>query len=167
MYQQETMMTIKVGDKLPSIGLQHKIDNRVETINSDDLLSDKKVVLFALPGAFTPTCSASHLPGYLEYADQLFDKGIDRIICLSVNDAHVMEAWGENQHVGDKVMMIADGNAHFTKAIGLEVDLEAGGMGIRSQRYAMIVNDGVVELLNLEAPRMFEVSDAATILASL
>ena len=160
-------MTIKVGDKLPSIDLQHKIDNRVETVNSDTLFDGKKVVLFALPGAFTPTCSASHLPGYIQSADKLFNQGVDSIICLSVNDAHVMAAWGKDQQTGDKVMMIADGNADFTKAIGLEVDLKAGGMGLRSQRYAMIVNDGVVELLNIEAPRMFEISDAETILASL
>ncbi len=161
------MMAIKVGDKLPSIDLQHKIDDQVETINSDALFGGKKVVIFALPGAFTPTCSASHLPGYVVHSDQLFDKGIDRIICLSVNDAHVMEAWGRQHNVDDRVMMIADGSAHFTRAIGLEVDLDAAGMGIRSQRYAMVVNDGVVELLNVEAPRAFEVSDAETILASL
>jgi len=161
------MMTIKVGDTLPSISLQHKIDDQVETLSSDDLFSGKKVVLFALPGAFTPTCSASHLPGYVVHSDQLFDKGVDRIVCLSVNDAFVMEAWGKQHNVDDRVMMIADGSAHFTRAIGLEVDLDAAGMGIRSQRYAMIVNDGVVELLNVEAPRAFEVSDAETILASL
>jgi peroxiredoxin len=160
------MMAIKVGDKLPSIDLQHKIDNSVETINSDDLFAGKKVVLFALPGAFTPTCSASHLPGYVGCSDQLFAKGVDRIICLSVNDAHVMEAWGKQHNVEDKVMMIADGSIHFTRAIGLEVDLSTTGMGIRSKRYAMVVNDGVVELLNVEAPRKFEVSDAQTILAS-
>ena len=160
-------MAIKIGDKLPSIDLQHKIEDSVETINSDDLFRGKKVVLFALPGAFTPTCSASHLPGYVVSSDQLFDMGVDRIICLSVNDAHVMEAWGKQHNVDDRVMMIADGSVHFTRAIGLEVDLGAAGMGIRSQRYAMIVNDGVVELLNVEAPRAFEVSDAETILASL
>jgi len=161
------MMAIKVSDKLPSIDLQHKIDDAVETINSDDLFSGKKVVLFALPGAFTPTCSASHLPGYVVHSDQLFDKGVDRIVCLSVNDAFVMEAWGKQHNVDDRVMMIADGSAHFTRAIGLEVDLDAAGMGIRSQRYAMVVDDGVIELLNVEAPRKFEVSDAETILASL
>ena len=160
-------MAIKVGDKLPSIDLQHKIEDSVETVNSDDLFNGKKVVLFALPGAFTPTCSASHLPGYVACSDQLFDQGVDRIICLSVNDAYVMEAWGKQQNVGDRVMMIADGSAHFTRAIGLEVDRDAAGMGIRSQRYAMVVNDGVVELLNVEAPLKFEVSDAETILAGL
>ena len=160
-------MTIQVGDKLPSIDVQYKTEDTVQTINTDELFAGKKVVLFALPGAFTPTCSASHLPGYVVNSDQLFARGVDRIICLSVNDAHVMQAWGEQHNVDDRVMMIADGSAHFTRSIGLEVDLGAGGMGIRSQRYAMIVNDGVVELLNLEAPRKFEVSDAETVLNSL
>ncbi len=160
-------MAIKIGDALPSINLQHKIGEQVETINSDDLFRGKKVVLFALPGAFTPTCSASHLPGYVVYSSQLFDKGVGRIICLSVNDAYVMEAWGKQHHVDDKVMMVADGSAHFTRAIGLEVDRNAAGMGIRSQRYAMIVDDGTVEQLNVEAPTKFEVSDAETMLAAL
>lgn len=160
-------MTIQVGDKLPSIDVQYKTEDTVQTINTDELFSGKKVVLFALPGAFTPTCSASHLPGYVVNSDQLFARGVDRIICLSVNDAHVMQAWGDQHNVDDRVMMIADGSAHFTRSIGLEVDLGAGGMGIRSQRYAMIVNDGVVELLNVEAPRQFEVSDAETLLNSL
>jgi len=160
-------MTIQVGDKLPSIDVQYKSADEVKTINTDELFNGKKVVLFALPGAFTPTCSASHLPGYVVNSDKLFDKGVDRIICLSVNDAHVMQAWGEQQNVDDRVMMIADGNADFSRAVGLEVNLAVGGMGLRSQRYAMIVNDGVVELLNVEAPREFKVSDADTILDSL
>lgn len=160
-------MTIQVGDKLPSIDLQYKTDGKVQSINTDELFAGKKIVLFALPGAFTPTCSASHLPGYVNNSDNLFAKGIDRIICLSVNDAHVMQAWGEQHNVDDRVMMIADGNADFSRAVGLEVDLSVGGMGLRSQRYAMIVNDGVVELLNIEAPREFKVSDAETMLNSL
>jgi peroxiredoxin len=160
-------MTIQVGDKLPAIELQHKTDGNVETINIVDLCKGKKVVLFALPGAFTPTCSASHLPGYVVASDELFTNGIDLIICLSVNDAHVMHAWGEQQNVDDRIMMIADGSAHFTKAIGLEEDRDATGMGIRSQRYAMVINDNVVELLNVEAPQKFEVSDAQSILASI
>ena len=160
-------MSIQVGDKLPSIDVQYKTEDGVQTINTDELFAGKKVVLFALPGAFTPTCSASHVPGYLVNSDKLFDKGIDRIICLSVNDAHVMQAWGEDQNVEDRIMMIADGNADFSRAVGLEVDLSAGGMGIRSQRYAMVVNDGVVELLNVEEPREFKISDAETILNSL
>lgn len=160
-------MAIQVGDKLPSIDLQFKSDGEVKTINTDELFGGKKVVLFALPGAFTPTCSAAHLPGYVVKADELFARGVDSIVCLSVNDAHVMQAWGEDQNVDDRVMMIADGNADFTRAVGLEVDLSGGGMGLRSQRYAMIVNDGVLELLNVEAPREFKVSDVETILASL
>ena len=160
-------MTIQVGDKLPSIDLQYKTDDAVQTINTDELFADKKVALFALPGAFTPTCSASQLPGYVVSSDKLFARGVDRIICLSVNDAFVMQAWGEQHNVDDRVMMIADGSAHFSQAVGLELDLDAAGMGIRSQRYAMIVNDGVVELLNVEAPKKFEVSDAETILNSL
>jgi len=160
-------MTIQVGDKLPSIDVQYKTDDAVQTINTDELFAGKKVALFALPGAFTPTCSASHLPGYVINSDKLFARGIDRIICLSVNDAFVMQAWGEQHNVDDRVMMIADGSAHFSRAVGLELDLDAPGMGIRSQRYAMVVNDGVVELLNVEAPGKFEVSDAETILNSL
>ncbi len=160
-------MAIQVGDKLPAVDVRHKTEGNVETINIADLCSGKKVVLFALPGAFTPTCSASHLPGFVVASDELFANGIDLIICLSVNDAHVMQAWGEQQNVNDRVMMIADGSAHFTKAIGLEEDRDVTGMGIRSQRYAMVINDNVVESLNVEAPQKFEISDAQTILASL
>jgi len=161
------MMTIKVGDKLPAVELQLMGADGVKTISSDDLFAGKKVVLFALPGAFTPTCSAKHLPGYVDSSDDIFAKGVDAIACLSVNDAFVMDAWGKQHSVGDRVMMIADGSAHFTRAIGLDLDLDARGMGIRSQRYAMVVNDGVVETLNIEAPAAFEVSDAQTILTSL
>ena len=160
-------MAIEVGDKLPSVELQQMAAEGVETISSDELFAGKKVVLFALPGAFTPTCSASHLPGYVVKSDELFDKGVDRIICLSVNDAFVMDAWGKQHNADDRVMMIADGSAHFTRAIGLQLDLDAGGMGVRSQRYAMVVNNGIVETLKLEAPREFKVSDAETILASM
>ncbi len=160
-------MRIQVGEKIPSLTLQHKTGDSVSDISTDEIFGGKKVVLFALPGAFTPTCSAAHLPGYVVRADELKDKGIDSIVCLSVNDAHVMKAWGEDQNVEDRVMMIADGSGLFAQAVGLEFDLSARGMGIRSQRYAMVVNDCVVELLNLEAPAKFEVSDAETILSSL
>ena len=160
-------MSIQVGDKIPSVILQQKIDDSVSDISTDEIFSGKKVALFALPGAFTPTCSAAHLPGYVIKADELKDKGIDLIVCLSVNDAHVMKAWGDQQNVDDRVMMIADGNGHFTQAVDLEVDRSASGMGIRSQRYAMIVNNGVVELINVETPMKFEVSGADTILNSL
>ena len=160
-------MTIKVGDKLPTVDLQLMGDDGVKTISSDDLFGGKKVVLFALPGAFTPTCSASHLPGYVISSDDIFARGVDLIVCLSVNDAFVMDAWGKQHNADDRVMMIADGSAHFTRAIGLELDLDARGMGIRSQRYAMVIDDGVVETLNLEAPAKFEVSDAQTVLSIL
>jgi peroxiredoxin len=160
-------MAIQAGDKIPSANLQHMGTDGVETISSDDLFAGKKVVLFALPGAFTPTCSASHLPGYVVASDDLFAKGVDRIVCLSVNDAFVMDAWGQQHNADDQVMMIADGSGHFTRALGLELDLDAAGMGIRSQRYAMVVNDGVVEVLNVEALKEFKISDAQTILASL
>ena len=160
-------MTIQVGERVPSLTLYQKTDDGVAEISTNEIFNGKKVVVFALPGAFTPTCSASHLPGYVVKSDELFAKGIDRIVCLSVNDAHVMHAWGEQQNVGDRVMMIADGSGYFTHAVGLELDRRQGGMGMRSQRYAMVVNDGIVELLNVEAPAKFEVSDADTILASL
>lgn len=160
-------MAIKVGDKIPSVDLQVMGESGVETVNTDDLFKAQKVVLFALPGAYTPTCSAAHLPGYVVHSDALFAKGVDRIICLSVNDAFVMNAWGKEHNADDRVMMLADGSAHFTRAVGLELDLDAAGMGIRSKRYAMVVNDGVVETLNVEAPKAFEVSNAETILESL
>ena len=160
-------MAIQVGDKIPAVDFQHMADGGIETINSEDLFGGKKVALFALPGAYTPTCSASHLPGYVVASDDLFAKGIDLIVCLSVNDAFVMDAWGKQHNADDRVMMIADGSAHFTRAVGLELDLDAAGMGIRSQRYAMVINDNVVELLNIETPKEFEVSDAQTILASI
>ena len=160
-------MTIQVGDKIPSLTLHHKVGDSVEEISTDEIFEGKKVVLFALPGAYTPTCSASHLPGFVVRSDEMFARGVDSIVCLSVNDAFVMGAWGEDQNAGDQVMMLADGSGHFTQAVGLEVDLSQGGMGMRSQRYAMVVNNGMVETLNIEAPRKFEVSDADTILASL
>ena len=160
-------MAIQIGDKVPSVNLQNMGADGVETISSNDLFAGKKVVLFALPGAFTPTCSAAHLPGYVVASDDLLAKGVDRIVCLSVNDAFVMDAWGKQHNADDQVMMIADGSGHFTNAVGLELDLDAAGFGLRSQRYAMVVNNGVVEVLNVEAPQAFEVSDAQTILSSL
>jgi len=160
-------MAIQVGDKIPSVNIQHMGADGVETINTDELFAGKKVVMFALPGAYTPTCSASHLPGYVVHSDDLFARGVDLIACLSVNDAFVMDAWGKQHNVDDRVMMLADGSGHLTRALGLELDLDAAGMGIRSQRYAMVVNDGVVETLNVEAPKEFKVSDAQTILSTL
>ena len=160
-------MTIQVGDKVPAVDLQRMGKDGVETINSNELLSGKNVVIFGLPGAFNPTCSAAHLPGYVVHADALRGKGIDSIVCLSVNDAWVMDAWGKQHNADDRVMMIADGGADFTRALGLDYENPTPGMGVRSQRYAMVVNDGVVELLNVEAPREFKISDAETILANL
>ncbi len=160
-------MAIQEGDKLPAVDLQHKTGDAVETINTEDIFAGRKVVLFALPGAFTPTCSAAHLPGYVVQSDALFARGVDRIVCLSVNDAFVMKAWGDAHNVEDRVMMLADSSAHITRAVGLEVDLDAAGMGVRSQRYSMLVDDGVVTRLFVEAPRAFEVSDADSMLAAL
>ena len=160
-------MTIEVGSKLPAAEMQRKTSSGIDAVSTEDLFAGKKVAFFALPGAFTPTCSAKHLPGYLAEADALKAKGIDAIICLSVNDAHVMKAWGDDQNVGDVVDMIADGSVNFTKAVGLDADFSAFGMGVRSQRYSMIVNDGVVEALNIEAPGAFEVSTVEHMLGQL
>ena len=157
-------MTIKVGDKIPSGKLKYMSKDGPKDLTTDELFKGKKVALFALPGAFTPTCSAKHLPGFVQQADTLKGKGVNTIACLSVNDAFVMDAWGKNQNVGDKVMMLADGSADFTKALGLELDLIANGMGMRSRRYSMLVDDGVVKQLNLEKPGAFEVSNAETML---
>jgi peroxiredoxin len=136
-------------------------------VKVEDLTKGKKVVIFGLPGAFTPTCSAKHVPSYLASYDQMKAKGVDTIACLSVNDAFVMGAWGRDQKSGDKVRMLADGSADFTKALGLELDLTARGMGMRCQRFSMLVDDGVVKTLNVEAPGKFEVSDGATMLKQL
>ena len=160
-------MTIAVGDKLPSITLTRMTPEGPANVSSEELFAGRKVVVFGLPGAFTPTCSAAHLPGFVVHSDELFAKGVDSIVCLSVNDAFVMDAWGKQHNADDRVQMIADGNADFARAVGLEVDLSARGMGVRSQRYAMVVDDGVVTLLNVEQPGKFEVSDAETILKSL
>ena len=160
-------MTIKVGDRIPSASLKHMTADGMQTITTDQLFKGKKVVLFALPGAFTPTCSAKHLPGFVQNAEQIKAKGVDTIACLSVNDAFVMNAWGKDQKVGDKVMMLADGNADFSKAVGLTMDGTGYGMGTRAQRYAMVVQDGVVKALNVEAPGAFEVSSAESIIKAL
>jgi peroxiredoxin (alkyl hydroperoxide reductase subunit C) len=160
-------MAIQVGDKIPSGTLQQLTENGPEAITTDEIFGGKKVVLFALPGAFTPTCSAKHLPGFVAKADEIKAKGVDTIACLSVNDAFVMGAWGKDQGAGDKVLMLADGSAEFTLALGLELDLTARAMGMRSDRYAMVVDDGVVTLLNREEPRAFEVSSAEAVLEAL
>ncbi len=156
-------MTINVGDKIPAATLAIMGKDGPESISTDEIFNGKKVVLFALPGAFTPTCSASHLPGYVINADKIKAAGVDTIACLSVNDPFVMGAWGESQNA-ESILMLADGSADFTKAVGLELDLTERGFGVRSDRYAMIVDDGVVTHLNREAPGKFEVSGAETIL---
>lgn len=143
-------MAIKVGDKIPESTLMHMTENGPAPITTSELLDGKKVVIFALPGAFTPTCSNQHVPGFVSKADEIKAKGVDTIACLSVNDAFVMGAWGKDQNVGDKVLMLADGNGDLTKAIGLEMDGTGIGFGIRSLRYSMLIEDGVVTSLNME-----------------
>jgi peroxiredoxin len=158
---------IKVGDKIPSATLMQMKDGGPKPVTTDQLFAGKKVALFALPGAFTPTCSAKHLPGFIQHFDALKAKGIDAIACVSVNDAFVMGAWGDQQKAGDKVMMLADGNGDFTRALGLELDATKFGMGKRSQRFSMVVDNGVVTQLNVEQPGAFEVSSADHMMAFL
>ena len=160
-------MTIKVGDKLPAATFSAGTAEGPKPMTTDEIFAGKKVALFAVPGAFTPTCSARHLPGFKDNAGVFKAKGVDAIVCLSVNDAFVMKAWGESQSVGEDILMLADGNGDFTKAIGLEMDGSKFGMGQRSQRYSMIVEDGVVQELNVEAPGEFKVSAADYMLAQL
>jgi len=163
---------LKVGEKLPAGALQEFIEVEgngcslgPNTFDIEKATAGKKIAVFALPGAFTPTCSAQHVPGYVKQAEELKAAGVDEIWCVSVNDAFVMGAWGRDQPTGGTVRRRADGSAAFTTATGLELDLVARGMGVRSQRYSMLVVDGVVKSLNVEAPGKFEVSDAATLLA--
>ena len=158
---------IKVGDRIPNVTLQQKTADGIQPITTEQLFKGKKVVVFAVPGAFTPTCSMKHLPGFVEKADAIKKKGVDDIACVSVNDAFVMDAWGKDQKVGDKVMMLADGSAKLAQALGLGLDLSERGLGMRSQRYAMVVEDGVVKKLNVEESGKFEVSSAETILSAL
>ena len=167
-------MTIKVGDKLPPGTLSEFID--VESAGCtvgpnefkvEDLTRGKKIAIFGLPGAFTPTCSAKHVPSYLQNIDNLKARGVADVLCLSVNDAFVMGAWGRDQKAGGKVRMMADGSAQYTKALGLEFDLSAKGLGLRCQRFSMLIDDGVVKLLNIEAPGKYEVSDAETLLKQM
>lgn len=167
-------MTIKIGDRLPEGTLSEYIETATEgcsigpnTFNVSALVKGKKIAIFGLPGAYTPTCSAQHVPGYIEHFDQLKAKGIDEIWCISVNDAFVMGAWGRDQKADGKVRMMADGNAAFSKALGLDADFSKFGMGTRSQRYSMLVEDGVVKQLNVEAPGKFAVSNAETLLSQL
>jgi len=160
-------MSIKVGDRIPSVTLMHMTEKGPGPITTDELFGKKKVVLFALPGAFTPTCSARHVPGYVEHAAEFKKKGIDSIVCLSVNDAFVMGAWGKEQNAAGKVEMVADGNGDLTKKLGLEMDASKFGMGVRSQRYAAVIEDMVVKKLEVEEPGAFKVSSADHILGVL
>jgi peroxiredoxin len=167
-------MTIKVGDRLPAGTLSEYVE--VETAGCtigpnefkvDDLTKGRKVAIFGLPGAFTPTCSAKHVPSYVQNIDRLKAKGVSDVICMSVNDAFVMGAWARDQKTGSKIRMMGDGSASYTKALGLEFDLTAKGLGLRCQRFSMLVDDGVVKVLNIEAPGKYEVSDAETMLRQL
>ena len=160
-------MTIKVGDTVPSITLRQMTTDGIKEVSTDELLGGKKVVLFALPGAFTPTCSSKHVPGFIENAEALKGRGVDAIACVSVNDAFVMDAWGRDLGVGDSVLMLADGNADFTRAVDLMLDGSGIGFGLRSQRYAMIVDDGVVKHLAVEDGTGLDVSAAERTLAML
>ena len=167
-------MTIKVGDRVPDGTLTEFIETETagcalgpNAFQVADLVKGKKILMFALPGAFTPTCSAKHVPGYVEHCDAIKAKGVDEVWCVAVNDAFVMGAWGRDQKVNGKVRMMANGSAAWTKALGLELDLTARGMGIRSQRYAAYIVDGVVKVLHIEGPGAFEVSDAASMIKAI
>ncbi len=160
-------MTIQVGDSIPSATLNIMTADGPSAISTDDIFKGKTVALFGLPGAFTPTCSAQHLPGFVANADALKAKGVDSIVCLAVNDVFVMGAWGKDQNVGDKVTLVADGSAAFTKAAGLELDLVERGLGLRCQRFSMVVDDGVVKSLNIDPAGTFEATSAEKILEQL
>jgi peroxiredoxin len=158
---------IRIGDRLPAVTLREKTADGITPRKVEELTRGRRVVIIGLPGAFTPTCSTQHIPGFLEYYPKLKNKSIDEIMCVAVNDAHVMHAWGKTLNAEGKVRMLSDGNADFARALGLEADRTADGMGIRSRRYALLADDGVVKALNLDAPGKFEVSDACTLFGQL
>ena len=160
-------MTIKVGDRIPAATLKHMTKDGPANITTDEIFKGKRVVLFSVPGAFTPTCHAKHLPGFLQNIDKLKSKGVDTIACLAVNDVFVMDAWGKASNVGDKVLMLADGNADFSRALGLELDASGFGMGTRGKRFALVAKDGVVTHLNVENAGEFRVSAADYVLGQL
>lgn len=161
-------MTIAIGAKLPTVSLKEKTADGVVDVTTDDIFKGKKVVLFAVPGAFTPTCTNNHLPGYLENRDAILARGVDEIAVVAVNDVHVMGAWAQHTGGTGKIRYLADGNGTFTKTLGLDMDLSAGGLGLRSKRYSMVVNDGVVKALNIEdSPGQAVTSGAAAILEHL
>jgi len=159
-------MSLKVGDTLPPSTLTVMSDTGPTPVSTHEIFGDKKVVLFAVPGAFTPTCSARHLPGFVDQADEILARGVDTIACMAVNDIFVMHAWGKSAHA-DKILMLADGNAEFTRALGLELDATSFGMGLRSQRFALIAENGVVTDLYIEGPGEFRVSSADHVLSKL
>ena len=160
-------MAIQAGQRMPEGVFGVMTKSGPDKLTTDALFAGKKVVLISVPGAFTPTCSMNHLPGYLELADQLRAKGVDTIACMAVNDVFVMHAWGKDRAVGDKVVMLADGNADYVRSLGLELDGTGFGMGIRGQRFAIVVDDGVATHVAVEAPAQFDVSSAESILEAL
>jgi peroxiredoxin len=160
-------MTVSVGDRIPSVNLMKATPDGPQPISSDDYFRGRRIALFSVPGAFTPTCSARHLPGYVERADKFKGKGVDEIACTAVNDAFVLSAWSKSGEADGKVTMLADGNGEFAKALGLEMDGSKFGMGQRGKRYSMVVNDGVIEQLNIEEPGAFSVSGADYMLERL
>jgi peroxiredoxin len=160
-------MTIKIGDKLPAGTLTKMTKDGPAPVSTEELFKGKRVALFAVPGAFTPTCSAAHVPGFLKNAQALRAKGVDAIACLSVNDAFVMGAWGKDQKVGDEILMLADGSGDYTAQLGLELDLRKAGLGMRSRRYSMLVEDGAVKRLNLDEGGALEKSKAEVLLAQI
>ncbi|MDX1572219.1 MAG: peroxiredoxin [Xanthomonadales bacterium] len=159
-------MAIRVGDRVPSCELSTMGDSGVEKVRTDEFFAGRRVVLFAVPGAFTPTCSAKHLPGFIENREKILGKGVDAIACMAVNDVFVMNAWGKSAGAGD-IVMLADGNGDFARALGLEMDARGFGMGLRSQRFALVINDGIVEHLWVEQPGEFRVSSAEAVLGQL
>jgi peroxiredoxin len=160
-------MSVKVGDKLPQGKFTRMTQDGPQKITSDELFNGKTVVLFSVPGAFTPTCDAKHLPGFVQLADQIKQKGVDTIACTAVNDVFVMNAWGKSGGVGDKILMLADGNAEYATALGLQLDATGYGMGIRGQRFAIIAKDGIATHVNVEGPGEFKVSAADYVLKQL
>jgi glutaredoxin/glutathione-dependent peroxiredoxin len=160
-------MTIKVGDRIPSATLIRMTESGPQPVSTGDIFNGKKIALFAVPGAFTSTCSAKHLPSFLNNADAMRAKGVAEIICIAVNDPFVLRAWGEQHHAGGKVTMLSDGNGDFTRALGLEADMAKFGMGKRSRRYSMLVDNGVVKILNLEEPGGFGLSSGDHLLKQL
>ena len=158
---------IKQGDVLPEVTLRHMTPNGPVDVSTAELGKGKKIVIFGVPGAYTPTCSLQHLPGYVEHADEILAAGVDTIACVSVNDVFVMHTWGKDSKVGDKVLMLSDGNGEFAKACGLEMDGSSFGMGVRLQRFALVAEDGIVKLLHVEKPGAYEVSSAEAVLAAL